>query len=1524
MKRLVALTLLAIVLLSGAPPVKVSPSASTALGSERDYVLRALVYNSTGVLYATVPEGNNTVEFTVVFWGVEGNFTVALGRSASDLVIEAVTNGSSLYVYVNGKLVSESSVVSRRFEVTVFANFSDNTYRVIYDGALVAEGTYNGSDPTYVVCGVSSPSVGVATVYSVSVLVNGTTYLYENFDDASVSLETLGLGIALVYNISDVTIASVLDTGAGTEYTSYVASLRAVQVSDRVFNVTVAGPVALVFKVADYILKEVAVVVNGTSAAYSEQLNVVPSYKLYNDGVAVLVNGTVEVSVLRADPHFFRFVDYNVFVTYGEPGVSKVLEHPYGTVVNVTFTGEGNVPSKIVYGGEVYSSSVLPFKALKDGGCLTVVLAEYYSEPTLTELYGARLIDALFTRNVLDVNISGFKSSVRLVIKGFRLPKAVYADGVELPVSSEGVGWRYVSYDAIEVEVSGNSTHVVVDYRVVVHGVWWSSSYGGSVKGARISEELGAVLYAYSDRVELYDTLGNLLQSIILGNASIVSFDVSADLRYLVLGLSNGTVSMLVLDQGKYRHLWSIGVDGEPVAVDISEGGEYVVVATSLSKAYLINRIGIVLWTYLWSVGRPSPLIDAKVSDTGIVALAVKHYEVSGGVIVDVDSRLIVIDSLGNVVNETRFEGIIEFIGESSDGSTISVVELLGNYTVHYLIRDLEVAYTATYSKPVLGTYVSRDGRYVAVFGGVGLVLLQWVGDSYINYTLDTHAPVKCFSLAENDTHYGVIALSTGEMYTLLIAPGVEKPFVTQLWLFNASLYSPQSAMALSISSNGTFIAYATSESLYVFGPDASKPATLVVDRYYGAGVYLNGTLIGKSPLTKKLVPGLYQLVLKAGVIVFLNETIMLMPGTIYYVSGGGVAYGILKITTSPSNAQVYINGSFVGWTPLELQLDPATYIVELRYPKHVPYREVVVIKPGEIRTLDVVLQLAPGTLDVYTDPPGADVYVDGVLIGKSPIVGVSVSAGSHNVTVVLEGYRKRSFIVSVEPESRYTLNVALKPYRPRIEVFSEPENAYLYINGSFVAVTPANITLDPGTYVIELVKPGYYRWNTTITLIGQVTITIRARLQPMPVPVRIHVSPVPAYIYINGTLYGNGTYLEVYLEPGIYLVEVIAPEYMPWNKTVVVEAGKPLDLYVTLVPYPANITFVLWKDIRFDGYLTLLVSGLDVNFTTYVVFGPGISNVTLQLPPGTYSVTSLDTTFAVKTLFAAVSGTSLTVVIVPTRVTLSVVLLSGVGDAVYYINGKVVGRGNATVDLSTAMVEPPLASVKNITLVSNFTSVTLLVSYDASTNTIRFVVYPDTSPGYIVVTAYPPESEISVDGEVVGKGAANITLPPGSHTITISAFGYENRTITVFVTPRMRLKLSVKLDPLPVTLKLSSKPTEAYVYVNGEYKGKTPIVLKLPPGKYFVRIVKKGYEPAELIIVLTPGYSLERTIVLERKRLVPYLPVYEPITFFDYLTLVMTFVVFAVLIALLMRFVVRRFFKKEETYKALLEEHLT
>lgn len=143
---------------------------------------------------------------------------------------------------------------------------------------------------------------------------------------------------------------------------------------------------------------------------------------------------------------------------------------------------------------------------------------------------------------------------------------------------------------------------------------------------------------------------------------------------------------------------------------------------------------------------------------------------------------------------------------------------------------------------------------------------------------------------------------------------------------------------------------------------------------------------------------------------------------------------GSIDVRSTPSRAQVTVNGKWSGRTPLRLPMKFGTYTVRVVQPGYVTAREEVTLSAGDpTRTLLFRLQAAPAaatrprpstpatrpapersttfTGSIYVDsrPRGATILIDGKASGTTPARIPEVAIGSHVVRLELADHRSWS-----------------------------------------------------------------------------------------------------------------------------------------------------------------------------------------------------------------------------------------------------------------------------------------------------------------------------------------------------------------------------------------------------------------------------------------------------------------------------------------------------------------------------------
>jgi serine/threonine protein kinase len=113
-------------------------------------------------------------------------------------------------------------------------------------------------------------------------------------------------------------------------------------------------------------------------------------------------------------------------------------------------------------------------------------------------------------------------------------------------------------------------------------------------------------------------------------------------------------------------------------------------------------------------------------------------------------------------------------------------------------------------------------------------------------------------------------------------------------------------------------------------------------------------------------------------------------------------ALGTLAVQTNPAGATVVIDGQQRGTSPLSIELKPGRHVLELVTEGDVRSIPVTITAGGQVSQFIELPRVASafGELQIRTEPAGAQVSVDGRVLGKSPLTAEGLSPGQHTVVV--------------------------------------------------------------------------------------------------------------------------------------------------------------------------------------------------------------------------------------------------------------------------------------------------------------------------------------------------------------------------------------------------------------------------------------------------------------------------------------------------------------------------------------------
>jgi hypothetical protein len=196
-----------------------------------------------------------------------------------------------------------------------------------------------------------------------------------------------------------------------------------------------------------------------------------------------------------------------------------------------------------------------------------------------------------------------------------------------------------------------------------------------------------------------------------------------------------------------------------------------------------------------------------------------------------------------------------------------------------------------------------------------------------------------------------------------------------------------------------------------------------------GARVTVDGTAVGTTPLSLRNVNPARHVVAIASGSSTINRTVDVAAGataSVFFTlaAQGSAATGTLAVE-SPIDLRILENGQLLGLSngaPIVLgsgkhQLDLVNEGLELRVSRS------VTVDGGKSTRLNV--PVPSGTLSVNASP-WAEVFVDGRSIGTTPLGGVSLPVGSHEVVWRHPqlGERRRTVVVGAQTPTRVAMDL--------------------------------------------------------------------------------------------------------------------------------------------------------------------------------------------------------------------------------------------------------------------------------------------------------------------------------------------------------------------------------------------------------------------------------------------------------------------------------------------------------------------
>jgi eukaryotic-like serine/threonine-protein kinase len=180
--------------------------------------------------------------------------------------------------------------------------------------------------------------------------------------------------------------------------------------------------------------------------------------------------------------------------------------------------------------------------------------------------------------------------------------------------------------------------------------------------------------------------------------------------------------------------------------------------------------------------------------------------------------------------------------------------------------------------------------------------------------------------------------------------------------------------------------------------------------------------------------------------------------------------------------------------------LKPQRYSLEVQKEGYQPVQTALQIKGDEAQDQKIKLEPLAKGIFISTQPPGADVFINGAKQSGQTPVTLPLAPGQYNLVLRLSGYEPYSGNIQVK-DIQTQLNVALtERSQTRVawaQVNSIPKGAEIIVDGNSTGqFTPSRVQIPSGIHTFTLKLNGYQVAKRTVQASEGGTVTVDQTLQ--------------------------------------------------------------------------------------------------------------------------------------------------------------------------------------------------------------------------------------------------------------------------------------------------------------------------------------------------------------------------------------------------------------------------------------------
>lgn len=323
---------------------------------------------------------------------------------------------------------------------------------------------------------------------------------------------------------------------------------------------------------------------------------------------------------------------------------------------------------------------------------------------------------------------------------------------------------------------------------------------------------------------------------------------------------------------------------------------------------------------------------------------------------------------------------------------------------------------------------------------------------------------------------------------------------------------------------------------------------------------------------------------------------------------------GIIKVVSSPENAEIFIDNQKFGNTPFQFSISSGKHVLKLM--KNLYYSHTTNIEIEEGRVLEIPeIELLPnfGSISITTIPDSCTVILDNKVIGISPIKDYRVISGQHNIVVKKHDFLDKTESLLIADSDTHQLDLSLQYAFGKLQINSHPEDgATIFVDDNEIGKTPYfDAKIKVGKYLIRAEKENWIGSEAEVEIKSDET-TIKEMILNQNFA-ELSVKATNSEIYIDNEYSGKDT-LYKRLPAGKHNLEARIGEYLRDYQEIFCITGEKKSVILQPEPQYASLS-VISNPTQTEGAEVFINGKLSGNTPLITKVFMGKSEILLKHP---------------------------------------------------------------------------------------------------------------------------------------------------------------------------------------------------------------------------------------------------------------------------------------------------------------------